>query len=67
MFPESVRQVAMWTPFPYVIHFPVALLIGLPVDVGRGFLMMIGWCGIFFIWNRWLWRRGLKRYSAMGA
>ncbi|MCC3416155.1 ABC-2 family transporter protein [Microcoleus sp. PH2017_02_FOX_O_A] len=60
VFPPAVRAVVLWTPFPY-------LMIGLPVDVGRGLLVMLGWGVVFFVWNRWLWRQGLKQYSGMGA
>ena len=67
VFPPVVREVALWTPFPYLVHFPAAILIGLPVDIVRGILVMLGWGLLFFIWNRWLWRRGLKQYSGMGA
>ncbi len=67
VFPPAVRQIAQWTPFPYLIHFPASILIGLPVDIVRGVLMMLGWSLLFFIWNRWLWRQGLKQYSGMGA
>ena len=67
MFPASVRQVVLWTPFPYLIHFPAALLIGLPEDVVQGFVVMLSWTLLFFVVNRWLWRRGLKQYSGMGA
>lgn len=67
VFPPEVRAVAQWTPFPYLIHFPASILIGLPVDIGRGILMMLGWSFLFLLCNRWLWRRGLKQYSGMGA
>lgn len=67
VFPETVRQIALWTPFPYLIDFPTSLLIGLPVDVGRGLLVMLGWWVFFFVCNRWLWRKGLRHYSGMGA
>ena len=67
VFPAPVREVVLWTPFPYFIHFPASILIGLPVDVGRGLLVMLGWAAVFFVWNRWLWRQGLKQYSGMGA
>jgi len=67
VFPETVREIALWTPFPYLINFPVSILIGLPVDIERGLLMMLGWIILFFICNRWLWRQGLKQYSGMGA
>ncbi|NEQ41785.1 MAG: multidrug ABC transporter permease [Okeania sp. SIO3I5] len=67
VFPEWVLKIVLWTPFPYLIHFPASLLVGLPVDVGRGLLVMLVWSVIFFGLNRWLWRLGLKQYSGMGA
>lgn len=67
VFPESVRQVVLWTPFPYLVHFPAAILIGLPVDIKQSLLVIFIWGTILFIINRWLWRRGLKQYSGMGA
>lgn len=67
VFPAPVRAVVMCTPFPYLINFPASLIVGLPVDVSRGFLSMVGWFLVFLGLNRLLWRRGLKRYSGMGA
>ncbi len=67
VFPEGVREVLMWTPFPYLIYFPASLLVGLPVNVGQGLVVIIAWTGLFWVLNRWLWRRGLKHYSGMGA
>lgn len=67
VFPETVRKIVLFTPFPYLIDFPTSLLVGLPVDVTRGFLSMVGWILIFLGANRLLWRAGLKRYSGMGA
>jgi ABC-2 type transport system permease protein len=67
VFPPTVRQVIEWTPFPYMMHFPAALLVGLPVDIGKSILNIIVWTIIFILANRWLWRKGLKQYSGMGA
>jgi ABC-2 type transport system permease protein len=67
VFPEPVRVAALWTPFPYLLNFPASLLVGLPVDATRGFLSMLGWILLCLGINRSLWRRGLKRYSGMGA
>ncbi|WP_353931471.1 ABC-2 family transporter protein [Okeanomitos corallinicola TIOX110] len=67
VFPENVRNVVMFTPFPYMINFPANILVGIPVDLTRGFLSMLGWILIFLGLNRLLWRAGLKRYSGMGA
>ena len=67
VFPQTVRQFVEWTPFPYMMHFPAALAMGLPVDFGKSILIMIIWTIAFITVNRWLWRRGLKQYSGMGA
>ena len=67
LFPDAVREFALWTPFPYLIYFPASLLIGLPVDLGRGLLTMLIWSAIALVANRLLWRAGLKHYSGMGA
>ena len=67
LFPEPVREFALWTPFPYLVYFPASLLIGLPVDLNRGLAMMFAWGAIALLINRWLWQAGLKRYSGMGA
>jgi ABC-2 type transport system permease protein len=67
VFPPVVRQVVLWTPFPYLIHIPASLLVGLPVDISRSLLVSLGWTAIFWFLNRWLWRRGLRQYSGMGA
>ena len=67
VFPEPIKQIVLFTPFPYVLNFPASLLVGIPTDIGRGFLSIIGWFMLFLGLNRILWRRGLKRYSGMGA
>ncbi len=67
VFPEAVRQIAVWTPFPYMLHFPAAILVGLPVDWGRGLAVIVAWSLLLFALNRWIWRRGLRQYSGMGA
>ncbi len=60
-------DIAMATPFPYMLWFPATLLTGGEVPIVRGFVVLTAWLVVFFIINRILWRRGLKHYSAMGA
>ncbi|HIK44631.1 MAG TPA: ABC-2 family transporter protein [Leptolyngbyaceae cyanobacterium M65_K2018_010] len=67
LFPETVRAIVLWTPFPYLIYFPASLLVNRPDHVAQGFLAMALWGGLFFAVNRWLWRQGLRQYSGMGA
>jgi ABC-2 type transport system permease protein len=67
LFPPQLQEVIQWTPFPYLIYFPATILIGRSSNVVQGLLVMCGWATVFWVVNRWLWRRGLRRYSGMGA
>lgn len=67
VFPPLVREIALWTPFPYFLYFPAAIIVGLPVNLWHGIFIILAWGLLFFVLNRWLWRKGLKQYSAMGA
>ena len=67
VFPETLVSWLSWTPIPYLIYFPSALLLGLPVAVIKGGMVMLIWLLIITIVNRWAWYQGLKQYSGMGA
>jgi len=67
VFPETISQIAVWTPFPYMLYVPAALLVGLPVNLGRSLAVVTAWSLLLFALNRWAWRRGLRHYSGMGA
>jgi ABC-2 type transport system permease protein len=62
-----VQTVVRWTPFPYLLYFPASLLVNRPDRVAQGFAAMGLWGLVFLVINRWLWRRGLRQYSGMGA
>ena len=67
LYPPVVQQIAAWTPFPYLIFAPARLLIGEKVDVSATFQVLGAWtCGLIVL-QRWAWKKGLSRYSAMGA
>jgi ABC-2 type transport system permease protein len=67
VFPDGIKQFVLWLPYPYLVNFPASVLTGLPINVLQGLAMIFGWSAIFWIINRWLWRKGLKHYSGMGA
>ena len=67
LFPDMIRSVVFWTPFPYLIYVPASLIVGLPIDIEKSMAITIVWCFIFWSLNRFLWQQGLKRYSGMGA
>ena len=68
VFPPVVKDVVMWTPFPYFIWVPARLLIGgTEIDLVRATVVCVGWIAALVALNRVVCRRGLKRHSAMGA
>lgn len=67
VYPSLMRHLLMLTPFPYFLYVPTAILLGRPLDWVQSLLAIGGWGLIFFAWNRWLWRRGLKHYAGQGA
>ena len=67
VFPPSVRQVASWTPFPWIIHFPARLLAGAEVDVVGGFAALGVWLALLLPLTLLLWRLGVRHYAAMGG
>lgn len=66
VYPESVRRITELTPFPYLIYYPVNLLLGRGAPFERAIIVLTIWGGLGWLLQRVLWRRGLRRYSAMG-
>jgi len=67
LYPAWVANLAAWTPFPYFVYVPAQILVGADVDVPRAVGLLFVWGALLLIAQRWAWRRGVSRYSAMGA
>lgn len=69
LMPPTLRTIAEYSPFYYLLGFPIDLATGRldGADAAFGFAMQVGWmavaCGLAVV----LWKRGLRRYSAVGA
>ena len=68
-YPLAVQRVVEWTPFPYLVYYPVRILNGDASggEIVRTFLVQIAWVAILWVVRSILWRRGLRRYGAVGA
>lgn len=70
-FPPMFATIVKATPFPYMVWMPAMLVVEpgriAPAEVAQGAAVLIAWGVGLFVINRWAWRRGLVRYSAMGA
>lgn len=67
--PGLVRQVVLLTPFPYLLFFPMKIYLGQAAAsfAVRGFLIGVVWVVGLYLFQRWLWQRGLKAYIAAGS
>jgi ABC-2 type transport system permease protein len=66
LFSPGIRAAIAWTPFPWMVNFPVELLTG-HADPIKGLAMQALWIGICLLCHRLLWARGLKRFGAVGG
>ena len=69
VLPAALQTVAAWTPFPWMLAFPVEVLLGrrTGTDLLVGVAVQLLWVGVGVVALRWLWRRAARRYSAVGA
>jgi ABC-2 type transport system permease protein len=58
-----------WLPFQYLAYFPAVVFLR-EVEgqaLVEGLLMELAWAAVFIVLSRWLFARGLRRYSAYGG
>ncbi len=69
LMPPVIQNIAQYLPFQLLRYFPIQLILNkLPpnvilLDFGLG----VGWFVIALALFRWVWREGLKKFSAVGA
>lgn len=69
LLPGFLRTLAVILPFRYMVGFPVEVLGGglSQADLLTGFAFQIGWTALAVVVYRFMWRRGLVRYAAVGG
>lgn len=69
LLPAFVQTVAHILPFQLFIYFPIQLILGRldGAAIAWNFLLQGGWLLVAALGFRWIWREGLKRFSAVGA
>jgi ABC-2 type transport system permease protein len=57
------------TPFPYQMYFPVSIYTGhaAGANLARGLLAQAGWVVAAWLLAVFAWRRGLRKYAAVGG
>ena len=69
ILPPNLEQALYFTPFPYQLYFPVSIYMGKTAgaDLLRGLLIQALWVIAAYGIARFAWRRGIKKYSAVGG
>ena len=67
-FPEQVQDFLQWTPFPYLVSFPLKTCMGLitPDAFLGASCILLGWAIIAILIVRLVWMRGQKNYVGVG-
>ena len=69
LFPSFVQIAADILPFRWMLGFPVELLLGrlTPAETLTGLAAQAAWAVVSVFLLRFVWRAGVRSYSAVGA
>ncbi len=69
VMPDWMQAILTWLPFTYELYFPVAVFMEKVrgPELWRGLAIQAGWVVISYVWARWMWRRGIRRYESVGG
>ncbi|MGH3338084.1 MAG: hypothetical protein ACRDPL_04535, partial [Propionibacteriaceae bacterium] len=69
VLPGWMQTVAVWTPYPWSLAFPVEVFLGRRTGsaIWLGYAAQLGWIVLALGGLALLWRRATRRYSAVGA
>jgi ABC-2 type transport system permease protein len=69
ILPPGLAQLLFFTPFPYQLYFPVGIYMGKISGTAlvQGLSVQLGWVIFAYFFARFMWQRGIKKYSAVGG
>ena len=69
LMPRVIQDVAQFLPFQMFKYVPVQIILNRlsPQDILRDYAMGVVWLILAIFIFRWIWRAGIKRFSAVGA
>lgn len=69
LMPKLVQDIAQYLPFQLFMYYPIQLILGKlsTEQIIQGFVSGVIWLGIGTVLFNWVWKNGVKRYSAVGA
>ena len=69
ILPPAVATVVNYLPFPYLCFFPISVYMGKTTGpaLAQGLLIQAAWVAITYGLARFVWNRGIRKYSAVGG
>jgi viologen exporter family transport system permease protein len=69
ILPRYLERLLYFTPFPYQLYFPISIYMGKAAGqhLFRGLMAQLFWVGVAYGMARFMWQRGIKKYSAVGG
>lgn len=69
MLPPAIQHLLACTPFPYLLYFPVQVYLGRieGTALAQGLVIQAAWVLAMLTLARWVWKRGLRHYAAVGG
>jgi ABC-2 type transport system permease protein len=69
LMPKLIQDVAQYLPFQLLIYFPIQLILGKlsSAQIIQGYVVGTIWLIVAISVFNWIWRNGVKRFSAVGA
>ncbi|MBI5841639.1 MAG: ABC-2 family transporter protein [Chloroflexi bacterium] len=69
LMPPIIQSIARYLPFQFSLYYPIQLILGKlsPGQIIEGYIVALIWLPISYFLFNWVWREGVKRYSAVGA
>jgi ABC-2 type transport system permease protein len=69
ILPPQITALLNLTPFPYQIFFPISIYLGQATGakLWTGLALQTFWVIFFYFFARWVWSRGIRKYTAAGG
>ena len=69
LMPKLIQDIAQYLPFQLLIYYPIQLILGKlsSAQIVQGYVMGVIWLVVSITVFNWVWRNGVKRFSAVGA
>lgn len=66
LYPKWLVDILNLTPFPYLTYYPIKIFMGEVTNLGLGLGLITFWTIVFAAINHFIWKKGIRLYTAAG-